>query len=55
MSLGYSCCVEISVVEMEFGTEGGDTLPNGRYETVHKLGLVAYWTVWLAKDKQLQR
>ncbi|KAK3307649.1 kinase domain-containing protein [Chaetomium strumarium] len=33
----------------------GDTFCDGRYELVHKLGFGGYSTIWLAKDKQLQR
>lgn len=33
----------------------GDTFCDGRYEVVHKLGFGGYSTIWLAKDKQLQR
>lgn len=33
----------------------GDTFCGGRYEVVHKLGFGGYSTIWLAKDKQLQR
>ena len=33
----------------------GETFHNGRYEVVHKLGFGGYSTVWLARDKYLQR
>ena len=33
----------------------GDTFHDGRYEVVHKLGFGGYSTVWLARDKHLQR
>jgi serine/threonine protein kinase len=33
----------------------GATFCGGRYEVVHKLGFGGYSTIWLAKDKQLQR
>lgn len=33
----------------------GDQFHNGRYEVVHKLGFGGYSTIWLARDKHLQR
>jgi serine/threonine protein kinase len=33
----------------------GDTFHDGRYEVVHKLGFGGYSTVWLARDKHIQR
>ncbi|KAI1122750.1 kinase domain-containing protein [Nemania abortiva] len=36
-------------------TRIGDTFHHGRYEVVHKLGWGGYSTIWLARDKHLQR
>ncbi|KAL2018690.1 hypothetical protein VTK56DRAFT_525 [Thermocarpiscus australiensis] len=33
----------------------GDTFHEGRYEIVHKLGFGGYSTIWLARDRRLQR
>lgn len=33
----------------------GDTFHEGRYEIVHKLGFGGYSTIWLARDRHLQR
>jgi serine/threonine protein kinase len=33
----------------------GDSFRDGRYEVVHKLGYGGYSTIWLARDKQMQR
>jgi len=33
----------------------GDTFHEGRYEVVHKLGFGGYSTIWLARDRHLQR
>ncbi|KAJ8126402.1 hypothetical protein O1611_g7237 [Lasiodiplodia mahajangana] len=36
-------------------TKIGDTFHHSRYEVVHKFGFGGYSTVWLARDKHLQR
>ncbi|KAI0096291.1 kinase domain-containing protein [Nemania sp. FL0031] len=36
-------------------TKIGDTFDHDRYEVVHKLGFGGYSTIWLARDKHLQR
>ncbi|RYC60332.1 hypothetical protein CHU98_g5878 [Xylaria longipes] len=36
-------------------TKIGDTFHHDRYEVVHKLGFGGYSTIWLARDKYLQR
>lgn len=36
-------------------TNVGDTFHNGRYEFIHKLGFGGYSTIWLARDKHLER
>ena len=53
---------EIDLEDFEDYTSGGyhptiigETFHNGRYEVVHKLGFGGYSTVWLARDKDLQR
>ena len=33
----------------------GDTFHGGRYEVAHKLGFGGYSTIWLARDRQLQK
>ncbi|KFH45684.1 SRSF protein kinase-like protein [Hapsidospora chrysogenum ATCC 11550] len=33
----------------------GDTLQDGRYEVIHKLGYGGYSTIWLARDNRWQR
>jgi serine/threonine-protein kinase SRPK3 len=33
----------------------GDTFCDGRYTVVHKLGFGGYSTIWLARDRQLNR
>ncbi|KXX82331.1 Protein kinase dsk1 [Madurella mycetomatis] len=53
---------EIDVEDFEDYTTGGyhptvigDTFHNGRYDIVHKLGFGGYSTIWLARDKQMNR
>lgn len=63
--LSYDEDVYVSEIDLEdfedYTTGGyhptriGDTFHYDRYEVVHKLGFGGYSTIWLARDKHLQR
>jgi serine/threonine-protein kinase SRPK3 len=53
---------EVDLEDFENYTTGGfhpiiigDSFQNGRYKIVHKLGFGGYSTIWLTRDRELNR